>query len=169
VRRLGLARLAVAALLAAALAPAGATAATDLGRPACDYCHMLLEHADYGGVITTTAGRRLIYDAIECMAAAVLTDSVPPRTIRSMTVKDYRAPHASLDAGRAVFLHSPTLESPMGLGLSAHASAARANAVRAAHPGELLDWKRVVAHVNDTWFLGKLDAAGHARLPRPRH
>lgn len=160
--------LAIGALLAAVFAPAAAPAATDQGRPACDYCRMILTDPAYGGAIRTKSGRRLVFDSIECMAAAVLTDSVPPRTIRRMRVRDFHAPHEGIDAASAVFLHSPSLESPMGLGYSAHASVVRANAVRAAHPGELLVWKQVVERVNTTWFQGRLDAPGHARVPHPR-
>jgi len=134
-------------------------------QPVCAYCRMLIEHADYGGEIHTTTDRRLVYDAIECMAAAVLNDSVPPPTVRTMTVTDFAAPHAAIHAGQAVFLHCPSLESPMGLGVSAHATTEAARAAQGAHAGRVFDWAQVVTFVDSIWFQGKLDAPGHATLP----
>jgi len=153
----------------AALSPGAAAAAAPLARPAtppaCAYCRMLVEQKAFGGTIVTTAGRRLRYDAIECMAAAVLTDSVSSRAIRSMTVPDHAPPHRPLDVRRAVFLRSPGLHSPMGLDLSAHAGDAAARAAQRRHPGARLDWRGVLAYVNHAWFQDKLDAGRHARPP----
>ena len=171
------AALAAAAVLAMACAPkAPSTEAvpspqapgTDPApaRPVCAYCRMFIEHDEYGGEIHTTSGRRLVYDAIECMAAAVLTDSVPPASLRTMTVTDFAAPHAAIGAGRAVFLHCPALESPMGLGLSAHVTNETARAALGARAGRTFDWGQVVAFVDSIWFQGRLDAPAHAVLPR---
>ena len=168
-----LAGLAVAIAVAMACAPQaprtdavpGAGAGAGPAQPVCAYCRMLIEHADYGGQIEAADGRRLVYDAIECMAAAVLTDSVAPSTLRTITVTDFGAPHAAIGAGRAVFLHCPSLESPMGLGLSAHATRETAHAAQGARAGRTFDWGQVVAFVDSIWFQGKLDAPGHVVLP----
>jgi hypothetical protein len=166
--------LAAATALAVACAPQaprtqqapGADAAPT--QPVCAYCRMIFQHAEYGGEIHTTSGRRLIYDSVECMAAAVLTDSVPPPSVRTMTVTDFGAPHAAIAAARAVFLHCPSLESPMGLGLSAHATTETARAAQGARAGRTFDWGQVVAYVDSIWFQNRLDAPGHAVLPPPK-
>jgi hypothetical protein len=150
---------------AAAAPPSRTPAPRPVPPPACAYCRMALEQPAFGGTVVTTAGRRLRYDAIECMAAAVLTDSVPSRAIRSMSVTDHAPPHRSLDVRRAVFLLSPGLHSPMGLDLSAHAGDAAARAAQRRHAGERLDWRGVLAHVNHAWFQDKLDVGRHARPP----
>lgn len=158
--------LAAAALLAGA-APPPPWAISPARPAACAYCRMPVESRDFGGEIRTTDGRRQRYDAVECMAAAVLTDSVPPRAIRAMTATDHAAPHRALDARRAVFLRSAALHSPMGLDVSAHAGAAAARAAQRRHAGEILDWKGVLALVNHLWFRDQLDVARHARPPGP--
>jgi len=151
------------ATAAAAAAPAGASA------PACSYCRMILSDPAYGGTLRTTNGRLLRYDSIECMAAAVLTDSVPPRRIRAASVVEHEAAHRTLDAARAVYLYSPALQSPMGLGLSAHADSAQALRTRGLGEGLLLGWAQVLERVDLVWFQGRLDAAGHAKLPATKH
>lgn len=161
-------RVAAVTVLAAASALAAiATGATPKAAspPACSYCRMLVADSAYGGAIRTTDGRRLVYDSIECMAAAVLTDSVPPRRIRAAFVREREAPHRELDPAKAVFLQSATLESPMGLNLSAHASAAAAQRARGIGEGLLFDWRQVLEHVDARWFQGRLDVPSHAKLP----
>lgn len=153
----------VFALVLLALLPRPAAAALDHGRLVCDYCRMLLEHDDFGGEVQLRSGGVKIYDAIECMAAAVLTDSVAQRDIRVIRVIDHDAPHAKLGAGQAVFVHCPAIESPMGQNFLAVRTAARARATCAPPQGTVLDWKGVLARVNQAWFLGKLSVEAHAR------
>src|SRR5882762_7485605 len=67
-----------------AASPRDSRAALDQGRPACDYCRMILTEPGFGGEIAVRSGPRKIYDSVECMAAAVLTDTVPQREIRAI-------------------------------------------------------------------------------------
>ncbi len=158
---------AVATTLALGLAAGGAASAAGPA-PAprgCDYCRMRIEDPAFEGEITGERGRRWRFDAIECMAAAVLTDSVPPRAIRAITARAVAPPHAPLDVRRARFLHGPGLPSPMGMHLSAHAGEAAALAAKRRHGGRLLDWRGVLATVDSLWFQGRLDVDRHAGLP----
>lgn len=157
-----------AALPAAAAKPARPPAARAAKPPGCAYCRMLVADTAWGGTIVTTSGRRLRYDAIECMAAAVLTDSVPLRTIRTIGATDHAPPHRPLDVRRAVFLRSPALRSPMGLDFSAHAGDSAARAAQLRHFGELLSWRGVLARVNNLWFQDRLDVERHAGAPGGR-
>ena len=163
--RFGPPQAAWAVVLACALmiAPRPATARIDQGRPACDYCRMLIEQPGFGGEVRLRSGAVRIYDAIECMAAAVLTDSLPQRDIRAILVTDHDAPHAKLGVGRAVLLHCARLESPMGQGLLAVRDTARARATCPRPDGVRLDWKGVLERVNRAWFAGKLPVESHAR------
>lgn len=146
-----------------ALSPRPATAAVDHGRPACDYCRMLVEQPGFGGEVHLRSGVIKIYDAIECMAAAVLTDSLPQRDIRAILVIDHDAPHAKLPVGRATLVHCTSIESPMGQGFLALRDRARAGATCAPPAGTPLDWRGVLSRVNQAWFLGKLSVEAHAK------
>ncbi len=163
---------AVLALLAATgLTGSPAGAAVDAGRPACDYCRMILSEPAFGGEIRLRSGALRIYDSIECMAAAVLTDSVAQRDIRAIAVVDHDAPHTRLPLARAAVLHCPRIESPMGLGLMAFHDRARARRECPAPAGRVLGWPGVLAHVNRIWFLGKLSVDAHpatGEQARPR-
>ena len=139
----------VATAMAAAVTPAGA--AVDRGRPACDYCRMVFTRPQFGGEIRTADGRRLIFDAAECMAAYCLrqartTDLVAVRAVR------YDAPAARIDVHRAWFVRSDSLESPMGLNLAAFATHRRAQAEAKRTRGRVLSWRSVVTLVDTTWF-----------------
>ncbi|MEQ1831578.1 MAG: nitrous oxide reductase accessory protein NosL [Candidatus Eisenbacteria bacterium] len=160
-------RMSVVALVALVLVPTlwAPRAAAELGdgHRACDYCRMLVEHDDFGGEVELRSGQVKLYDAIECMAAAVLTDSVAQRDIRAIRVIDHDAPHARLGAGQAVFVHCTAIESPMGQGFLAVRTRARARATCAPPHGTVLDWRGVLARVNRAWFVGKLSVDAHAR------
>ena len=154
--------------LAALIQPAPARAAVDAGRPACDYCRMIFSEPGFGGEIVTRSGQRRIYDAVECMAAAVLTDSVPQREIQSIRVVDHVAPHERIALGHTVFLHCPAIESPMGLSLLAFAGRDRAERACPKHGGRLLDWRGVLTLVDSTWFQGRLAVGPHVgKLAQP--
>ena len=156
--------LALAGMLSAA--PVGA--ALDEGRPACDYCRMIFEDPAFGAEITLRSGQRKIYDAVECMAAAVLTDSVAQRDIRAISLVDHDAPHARVPLARATFLQCRAFESPMGLSLGAFATRTRAGAACVGGAGRILDWRGVLTLVDSTWFQGRLSVERHLTLPRAR-
>ena len=140
-----------------------ARAALDAGRPACDYCRMIFTRRDFGGEIRTRTGERKIYDSIECLAAVVLTDSVRQEQIRAIAVIDFAKPHARVSVERAVFLRSPTLESPMGLSFAAFGTRSAAAAARRKYPGTLMDWRGVLDRVNELWFKRTLSVKTHLR------
>lgn len=160
-RRL-LAVIAVAAFAMAGMTARPARAALDAGRPACDYCRMILGEPAFGAEARLRSGAVRIYDSIECMAAAVLTDSLRQRDILALSVVDHDAPHARLPIARATLVHCPRIESPMGLGLLAVRGPSRARALCPAPAGGVLDWKGVLGHVNRTWFAGRLAVDSHA-------
>lgn len=143
------------ALAGLVLSPTPSHARLDEGRPACDYCRMIITEPAFGVTATLRDGRTMIFDAIECAAAAALTDSLPARQMRTLTFADHDAPHTPLPLARTTFVYSAALESPMGQGLLAFKSATRAKAVAAGKPYTLLDWKGVLARINQVWFEGK--------------
>jgi hypothetical protein len=155
-------------LTAFALVPSPTRAAVEDGHPACDYCRMWLEDPHFGGRISLRTGSRRIYDSIECMAAAVLTDSVPQREIKGIWVADHDGSSSQLPLERAAFVHCPEVASPMGLSLMAFGTRARAEASCPHNHGRVLDWRGVLWQVNNTWFQGRLSVDTHAAVPRAK-
>jgi len=154
------------ALMIVALAPARASAAVIEGHRACDYCRMLLEDPRFGAEVTLGSGAKKIYDAVECMAAAVLTDSVAVGDVRAISLTDHALAKAPVPIDRAVFLHCPELTSPMGLSLLAFRSRADADTTCPARRATVLDWRGVLAQVNARWFQGRLAVEPHVKFPR---
>jgi copper chaperone NosL len=124
------------------------------GTPTCDYCRMFMTEKAFGGRLTTTDGKTLIFDATECMAAFTLY-KIPAKEIRSLRSVNWASPEKLLDAKRAWYLRSPKRPSVMGVNLSAYASRAKAERARSEVGGEVLDWDRVVGLVRRRWLEGK--------------
>jgi copper chaperone NosL len=153
-----------AALLALGLAAGAASGAVEAGRPACDYCRMIFEDPRFGTEVTLKSGRKKIYDAVECMAAAVLTDSIAVRDIRAVTLVDHARPGVRVPLERTVFLHCPGEGSPMGQSLLAFGSRASADSTCPAPNGTILDWRGVLEQVNSVWYQGKLAVEPHVKI-----
>lgn len=118
----------------------------------CDYCGMLIEQPRFGGRMQTLDRQTLRFDATECMAAFTIRPRNGELAPVAMWSVRWDRPGAELDARKAVYLHSESLPSPMGLHLSAFPDARAAAAARAKHPGRLLDWDQVVGLVRERWF-----------------
>ena len=151
-------------LLALGIAAGAASAAVEAGRPACDYCRMIFQDPRFGTEVTLRSGRKKIYDAVECMAAAILTDSVAVRDIRAVTLVDHSRPGVRVPLDRTVFLHCPDEESPMGQSLLAFGSRASADSTCPAPSGTILDWRGVLEQVNSVWYQGKLAVEPHVKI-----
>jgi len=152
------------ALLALGLAAGPASAAVDGGRPACDYCRMIFQDPRFGTEVTLRSGRKKIYDAVECMAAAILTDSIAVRDIRTVTLVDHARLGVRVPLDRTVFLHCPGEESPMGQSLLAFGSRVSADSTCPAPSGTILDWRGVLEQVNSVWFQGRLAVEPHVKI-----
>ena len=124
---------------------------------------MIFSDPRFGTQITLRSGKKKIYDAVECMAAAILTDSVAVRDVRAITLVDHARPGVVVAFERAVFLHCPGEGSPMGQSLLAFGS--KASADSACPSGTPLDWRGVLEQVNSTWFRGGLNVEPHVKLP----
>jgi copper chaperone NosL len=160
--------LAPAVVVALALAPVPAPGVVIEGRPACDYCRMLFEDPAFGAEVVLVSGTKKTYDAVECMAAAVLTDSVAVRDVRSLMLVDHARPGTRVSIDRAVFVRCPEIQSPMGQSLLAFRTRAEADSTCPAKRGAVLDWRGVLTHVNSTWFQGSLEVEPHVTFPRLR-
>jgi copper chaperone NosL len=126
------------------------------GHRTCDYCHMFLDHEDFGGRLKTVQGKTLIFDASECMAAFSLS-KIDPKEIRALRSVDHAHPGKLLDAKRAWYLRSDARPSPMAVNLSAYASRAEAERARTALGGDVLTWDQVMELIKQRWFKGKVD------------
>lgn len=122
-----------------------------MGSDQCDYCRMIITEREFASQAVNNQGRTFKFDSAECMAAFDLT--IDNRdNIHSFWVPNFLDRVEWLEANDAVFLHSETLRSPMGLFLSAYADSASAVQMQHEYGGEIIDYNRVKVIVENAWL-----------------
>jgi len=133
-----------------------------LGAEECSHCRMVIGEQRFTAQALNRQGRAFSFDAIECMADwAAAGEAVTADDLHSLWVADFAAPHGWIRADEATFLRSDEVRSPMGAGLTAHASAEGARSYQAELGGELLGWDEVVELVSRQGGHGHHHAHAH--------
>jgi copper chaperone NosL len=132
-----------------------------VGTDLCDHCHMTVSQEGFASQLVTDRGRSYVFDSVECMAEFVNQEGVPRTQVRSLWVSDFSEPGTWLRAEDARFLRSLELRSPMGMGLSAHASDEAATGLRSEFGGELLSWDQVLELVAENPIRGMGHSHAH--------
>lgn len=123
------------------------------GSDQCEYCRMMITEAEFGSQVLNQQGRSFKFDSVECMAAYDLTIDTP-ENIHSLWVPDFLNRDEWLEASSAIYLHSETLRSPMGLFLSAYRDHESAQSMKDEYGGQLVDYDQVRQIVNEAWLNG---------------
>lgn len=133
----GSVRNAAAALLLGTAACSSGVPQIALDLDACDYCRMIISDARYAAAATTSSGRTVRFDSVECLASWVSTQDEAPR---AMWVTAVDAPGVLIPVHEAAFHRDPARGSPMARGWQA--SAAGTAPAGSIGWGELLDLVR---------------------------
>ena len=154
-RKPGVAALAMAPLLVAALALSCKAEPRDIRyrQDTCARCRMFVMDPRYGAELVTRHGKILVFDSVECLAAHTLEDLKASKGAQALLVTHYARPKVLATAETGFYLQCGDLPSPMGLGLSACATRAEAEALQKQHGGKVLDWPGVISHVRDAWRI----------------
>ena len=120
------------------------------GADSCESCLMGIADEGHGAEVVTVTGKAYTFDSIECMAA-FLRAMDDASEVHSAWVTDFSNPGELVRAESAYFLVSPTLQSPMGLGLTAFAREEDRGGAVHAFGGNPLDWDGVRAFVASSW------------------
>jgi len=120
------------------------------GSDECAYCRMMITDAEFGSQIVNNQGRAYKFDSIECMAAYDLTEE--GENFHSKWVPNFLDREEWLVVEDAVYLHSETLRSPMGLFLSAYPDQASAEEMLDEYGGEIVDYENVKQIVEKEWL-----------------
>ncbi len=123
----------------------------DFGGDQCAYCRMMITEPEFGTQTLNNQGRSFKFDSIECMAAYELT-SDDTENIHSSWVPDFLNRDEWMEARSAVYLHSETLRSPMGLNLSAYANRQSALEMQQEYGGEIILFDEVLRIVEQEWL-----------------
>jgi copper chaperone NosL len=145
-RRAQLSTLRVPSLLLAAVllsACAVQPQPLNVGSDECAQCLMSISEAQYATQLLTNRGRSHMFDSVECLHAFLEAGRVPDDELHSTWVASFDEPELWVPAEDAAYVRSSMLRSPMGGGLSAHASLADAEQMAAAVDGTVMDWNGV--------------------------
>jgi copper chaperone NosL len=131
------------------------------GADACASCLMGVVDDGHAAEVVTSTGRVYVFDSVECLAS-YLAGAERPAEVHSTWVTDFSNPTELVRAEEAYFLRSPTLASPMGLGLTAFARAEDRDGAVHAFGGEAMDWSAVTSVVASRWPGGMPAHGGHS-------
>jgi copper chaperone NosL len=140
-------RRTAALLLLALLAACGAPGPREivLHVDECAYCRMTVGDPRFAAQAVTSAGRRHVFDSIECLAGWT-RQARAAGTFGAAWVTDFERPGTFLPADSALYLRATAVGSPMGSGLLAVAPGADVARVRReVGGGAPLDWAAVVS------------------------
>jgi copper chaperone NosL len=120
------------------------------GSDECAYCRMMITDAEFGSQIVNNQGRSYKFDSVECMVAYDLTEE--GENFHSKWVPNFLDREEWLNAEEAVYLHSETLRSPMGLFLSAYSNQESAEEMKEEYGGDIVDYETVKQIVEEEWL-----------------
>lgn len=122
----------------------------ELGSDQCAYCRMMITEQEFGTQILNKQGRAFKFDSVECMAAYDITED--GENFHSKWVPDFLNRENWVNAEEAVYLHSETLRSPMGLYLTAYADRESAEQIQLEYGGDIIDYESVKVLVRAEWL-----------------
>ena len=111
-------------------------------------CRMTIVDERFGAEIVTTTGRTYKFDSIECLANYIATEAVPADAISSVWVTDFNKPGEFISADAATFIRTPDVNTPMGAGLVAFASADAAASMLNSPDARSLTWEDILQNVD---------------------
>ena len=139
------------------------------GADSCADCLMVIDANGHGGEIVTRTGKVHTFDSAECMANHLV--HLVDDDVHSLWVVDFSNPEELVPAESAFYLISPTLASPMGLGITAFGRAQDRAGAMHAFGGEAASWDRIRDFVAEAWPDGRppMPHGGHASTLATQH
>jgi copper chaperone NosL len=119
------------------------------GQANCAHCSMTVSDTRFGAELVNDKGKAIFFDSGECLAAFLNDQPDQQKTAAFVMVSDFSRPGQLIEAGKAYFLRSKALPSPMGMHLTAVAEEATARKMQQEHGGNLLQWDQVLEVVKN--------------------
>lgn len=122
-----------------------------LGSDQCEHCRMLITDAEFASQLLNRQSRSFKFDSIECLAAYDLTTE-EHANIHSRWVPDFLEKNVWIKAEDAIYLHSETLRSPMGLFITSYQKMDDARQMQRDYGGDILTYNDVLSLVRVRWL-----------------
>ena len=121
---------------------------------ACKYCQMKIIDLRFNAQLVTPKGKVYHFDSIECLFTYHLTHHPKSQFDKGfkLYVKDFLNKKQYLEAGKALYMQSNLLSSPMGANLSAYHDHDSLNWALKKYKGNALNFKQAHEYVSNIWF-----------------
>jgi copper chaperone NosL len=114
----------------------------DYGKDNCEQCRMTVINSQFGAEMLTAKGKVLTFDSGECMVRYLKAKGMNNEEL--YFVSDFSKPGNLMDAAKSAFLHSDSIQSPMGGNLAAFKDRVSAQQMQNELGGELLTWEELI-------------------------
>jgi len=113
------------------------------GKDVCDNCKMTIVDLKFGGEIITKKGKAYKFDDVSCMAHFLKAGVLKEDAIAQKLVINFNKQNDFIETGKAFFLVSPELKTPMGGNAAAFISQQDAENVKETTLGGIKSWDEV--------------------------
>ena len=111
------------------------------GTDNCEQCRMTVMNPQFSAAMLTSKGKTYAFDAEECLVRYLKAKGINEND--EYFVSDYNKPGSLINAVTATYLHSDSIQSPMGGNLAAFSDKAAAENVHKELGGEVLNWQQL--------------------------
>ncbi|MFI5185792.1 MAG: nitrous oxide reductase accessory protein NosL [Chitinophagales bacterium] len=110
------------------------------GKDVCDNCMMTIVDPKFGGELITKKGKAYKFDDLACMIHFLKSGPINENDISQKLVINFQNQNDFIDAGKAFYLISPELKTPMGGNAGAFVSQQEAENNKTRIPGDVMNW-----------------------------
>lgn len=114
----------------------------EAGKDSCTTCKMTITDTRFGGELITTKGKTYKFDDIRCMIA-FLGDNADLKYSHSLVI-NFAKPNTFIETGKAWFVTSPDLRSPMGSNTAGFETKDAATAFAKGKEATIADWETIL-------------------------
>ncbi|MCX8011214.1 MAG: nitrous oxide reductase accessory protein NosL [Ignavibacteria bacterium] len=118
------------------------------GRDQCVFCEMLITDKKFGAELITSKGKVFKFDAIECLAAAILENEVELINSKLYVINFFRE-NEFIEINQAHFLRGEKVHSPMGMNLLAVKTQEELALAKNEFGGEDMDWENLLKFIKN--------------------
>ena len=116
-----------------------------IGVDICHLCKMGIADTKFGSEIITRKGKVFKFDDIGCMVNFMKSGGIEEKEISQTLVVNFEKQNDFIDTGKAVFVNSEAIKSPMGFNIAAFSNADAANKV--VREEKTLSWKELYQQI----------------------
>lgn len=117
----------------------------NIGKDICHFCKMGIADARFGAELISKKGKVFKFDDIGCMVNFMKADGIEQKDISQTVVINYEKKNDFIDTGKAVYIKSEVVKSPMGFNIATFSNIHSAN--KFVPGGKILSWNEVYQQI----------------------